>query len=115
MIDLARKESEYATASPEPSKKVKVYYPTLHISSDETFEVPTGAFMAKVKLKKTGATESEDENGKKRYSCTYDVMGMEPGKCCEDEEKEKEEPEDAVTSMTKAMKSAKNKKLMGDE
>lgn len=119
MIDLSRKLDGLETTAPASPSKSKVYYPTLHISSDQTFEVPKGVFMAKVKLKKTGASESEDENGKKHYSCTYDVMGIEPGECCDEEndseneaEGGEEEPQDAAMAIMHALRGARNKKMM---
>jgi hypothetical protein len=117
MIDLARKD-EYSIGLPVPAEKApepRVSYPNLTITCEEPQDIPEGEFMAEVKLRTTRTEVSKDENGKQRCVYSFDVVEMEPGECTCDENEGDETPEDAVTSMTKAMISAKNKKLMGDE
>ena len=126
MIDLARKDN-YPILSALKDMKNKKSYPMLSISYPDKTEFPKGDFMATVKLNKTSCTESTDENGVKRCTATFDVMGIEPGECCDSKEGEEMEEDDAdgdnmddgsgkaANAIMISMKIANRKKMMNQE
>lgn len=129
MIDLARKDN-YPILSALKDMKNKKSYPMLSISYPDKTEFPKGEFMAMVKLNKTSCTESTDENGVKRCTATFDVMGIEPGECCDSSEADDMGEEDigedmgmgdgdgphgAADSIMISMKIANRKKMMNQE
>jgi hypothetical protein len=115
MIDLGRNPSSELTS---PAKKSSVYYPSLSLSTEEPIDFPDGQFTADVMLKLKSSSNSTDENGKKRYSYTLDVCGLDPDFAEEDaeesEEGEAEEPDeqdDAATAILKSMGAARQQKM----
>lgn len=117
IIELGRKPGHMGDMPVEKD----MYYPTFTLSPEDPIEFPEGKFDAKVELRCTNRTVSEDENGNKRYSYTVEVCGIYPGfkKSNRSEEKlyeasEDEEGNDAASSLRDAMQSARNKKMEED-
>lgn len=101
-IDLGENGPE---AMPTPSGDGKVFYPSLHISSDEEIDLPKSGKMT-VSYRVTRTEESEGK-GTTRYSLTLEVLsivGVEEGK------KETKRPDDEFEERMDAhMKSKQGK------
>ena len=78
MIDLGRKKPDYSMEATNASKpgKMKMAYPSFSVTTEKAMDMPDGEFEAEVKLRCKGGEWSEDENGKKRCTYRFEVMGM---------------------------------------
>lgn len=69
-IKLGEKMSE--KGCPEPLDSSDVYYPSVHFSSDEEYDLPKEGVML-VRYKKTSSSEHMREGEKPRYECTLEL------------------------------------------
>ena len=69
---------------PSPVKMDEPYYPTLHIETDEKIDFPHEGTIT-LHFKKT-SSNMRDSNGKKHYSCTFEMREILDMEADEEEE-----------------------------
>lgn len=114
-IDLGRKPEKPTVASGKMDESP--YYPTVMFSTTEPCPFPSGVFKADVEVKVKRSEASEDESGKKRYSYTLELRGIEPMEDDDDDSEDTDSDEgeemgqnDAASSLMEAMQKARGAK-----
>ena len=110
MIDLA---SNYDGPTVSSSKTPTVSYPSLYISGcSEDIPIEVGdEVYAMVVLKKKSETNSEDETGKIKYTCSFDVLAIKPlGDVEDDSESDDNQPSSASDALKSDMEDAMESK-----
>lgn len=107
-IDLGQKYHSPCACKDAEMEEKEVYYPTLHVTSEDELELPREGEMV-IRFRKVASEMSEDKEGKKRYSCTIEVqkiVGLYPEK---DELKREPKTSDVLDEIAETVIAARNK------
>lgn len=114
-VKLGHEMSESITP---PVTTERMYYPTFHYDGKKQLKLPGSEGMMLIKYRKVSSSESENDEGEMRYSCTIEVQEIVSAKSDEDVEApagHDRETEDALDALAREKVKAKEKAQDSDD